>query len=95
LQPAKTRPVKRKFKKDHLAWLEPQMDIQCANYEDEVARKNQANPTEGIVQDTQDDLAWSDLCLCGDEDNKDSDWEKNLMSNLLHTRQGTSTQQTL
>jgi len=54
-------PVKRKFEKDHLAWLKTKMGIQCATYEDEIARRNMANPTAGIAQDTQEELDWCDL----------------------------------
>jgi len=64
-------PVKRKFEKDHLAWLKPQMDIQCATYKDEIARRNMANPMAGITQDTQEELDWSDRDLYSDEEEDD------------------------
>jgi len=68
---ARADPVKRKFEKDHLAWLKSQMDIQCATYEDEIARRNMANPTAGIAQDTQEELDWSDRELYSDEEEDD------------------------
>jgi len=70
---ARADPAKRKFEKDHLAWLKPQMDIQCATYEDEIARRNRANPTAGIAQDTQEELDWSDRELHSDEEDDESD----------------------
>jgi len=67
-------PVKCKFEKDHFAWLKPQMDIQCATYEDEIARRNMTNPTAGIAQDTQEELAWSNLGLySNEEEDEESD----------------------
>jgi len=68
-------PAKRKFEKDHLAWLKLQMDIQCATCDNETAGRNVANPTAGIAQDIQEELDWSDRELCGNEEEDDeSDW---------------------
>jgi len=65
---ARADPAKRKFEKDHLAFLKTEMGIQCATYEDEIARRNMANPTAGIAQDTAEELAWSDRDLCSDDE---------------------------
>jgi len=64
---ARADPVKRKFEKDHLAHLKTKMGIQCATCEDEITRRNMANPTAGIAQDTQEELDWSDRELHSDE----------------------------
>ena len=68
---ARADPVKRKFEKDHLAHYKAQNNIQCATYEEETARRNMANPTAGIAQDTAEELAWSDRELYGDESEDD------------------------
>jgi len=65
---ARADPAKRKFEKDHLAWLKTKMGIQCATCEDEIARRNMENPTAGIAQDTQEELDWSDRELYSDEE---------------------------
>jgi len=71
---ARADPIKRKFEKDHLAHLKTEMGIQCATYEDEIARRNMANPTAGIAQDTAEELAWSDRELYSeDKSDKESD----------------------
>ena len=68
---ARADPVKRKFEKDHLAHFKVANNIQCATYEEETARRNMANPTAGIAQDTAEELAWSDRELYGDESEDD------------------------
>jgi len=68
---ARADPAKRKFNKDHVAWLKTKMGIQCATYEDEIARRNMANPTAGITQDTQEELDWSDRELHSDDEEDD------------------------
>ena len=65
--------VKRKFEKDHLDWLKPQMDIQCASYEAEVDRRTRADPTEGIAQDKEQDKLWDDSVLYSDEEDDESE----------------------
>ena len=68
---ARADPVKRKFEKDHLAHYKAENNIQGATYEEEIARRNMANPTAGIAQDTAEELAWSDRELYGDESEED------------------------
>ena len=68
---ARADPVKRKFEKDHLAHYKAKNNIQGATYEEEIARRNMANPTAGIAQDTQEELLWSDRELYSDEEEDD------------------------
>ena len=67
---AREEPAKRRFDKDHLAWLKPQMDIQCASYEAEVERRTRADPTEGIAQDKEKDKVWDDSVYSDEEDDE-------------------------
>jgi len=60
-----------KFEKDRLAHLKTEMGIQCATCEEEITRRNMANPTAGIAQDTAEELAWSDRDLHSDESEDD------------------------
>jgi len=59
---------KRAIEKAHLNWLRPEMDIECDSYSLDLKRKNRKDGTEGIAQDTAEELAFDDTELFGESD---------------------------